>query len=164
MLLCVSILSCANGAGRVLAGLTDKTTMKRGYFLALAMSFMSLFHLLNFILGTQIFPLYFTTAGVGLAYGMVWGITPTICCECFGAENYGQNWGWFLLGPALATLIYNSIAGKIYELHAVEGSTECLGSKCYQGAFLFACVCSILGTVTALILAPRTASGKQREE
>ncbi|KAG0287400.1 hypothetical protein BGZ97_007103, partial [Linnemannia gamsii] len=48
---------------------------------------------------------------VGLGYGSVFGVAPTIVSEWFGVSNFGTNWGWISIAPAVGGQVFNLIFG-----------------------------------------------------
>ena len=103
--------------------------------------------------------LYLLVIGVGLGYGTVWSILPTCVSEIFGASSFGQNWGCMLMAPAAGALLFNSIAGAVYDSHS-GSSGVCEGFVCYKTSILIAVGSSIAAGIIAIPLVPRTFRGK----
>ncbi|KAF8939678.1 hypothetical protein BGZ47_008082 [Haplosporangium gracile] len=99
---------------------------------------------------------------VGLGYGSVFGVAPTIVSEWFGVSNFGTNWGWISIAPAIGGQVFNLIFGWLYDLEAVrEHTLECFGIECFHKSFVLGSLSSFLGVCVLLylsILARRPAS------
>lgn len=156
IVLLVLVLSLFNGAGRILMGLTDYLPLRRGLGFTAALLVMAGAQLYCAVFVTSIASYYVAIAMVGLAYGMLWCILPTLVSELFEVDNFGQNFGTFLLAPAVASLAFNSMAGKFYELQVDVGETDCVGTACYRSAFLAASGAALAGAVLSWSLIRKT--------
>ncbi|KAF9572988.1 hypothetical protein BGW38_008470, partial [Lunasporangiospora selenospora] len=68
------------------------------------------------------------SAFVGLGYGSVFGVAPTIVSEWFGVSHFGTNWGWISIAPALGGQVFSLIFGYLYDREAQhEHTLECFG-------------------------------------
>ena len=153
---CISFLSIANGVGRILMGFSDYSKLKRSYFLLIALSFMCLAQLLNALVATNVHVILYTAMVVGLAYGMIWSITPTLVSEIFDAGEFGLIWGWFGLAPTIGSVILNSIAGQIYESNTEKGSNDCFGKHCYFASFMINAGAALIGVIISILAIRRT--------
>lgn len=152
IVLLVLTLSLCNGAGRILMGLSDYLPIPRAGCFTLALGVMCIAQLSSAFIATSIPSLYFAVGLVGLGYGMLWCILPTLVSEMFEVDNFGQNFGTFQLGPAIASVLFNSMAGTLYELHTPLNDRDCIGTDCYRFAFITASAAAFLGGLISLSL------------
>lgn len=156
IVLLVLTLSFCNGAGRVLMGLSDYLAVPRGAGLTLALGVMCLGQLCNAFIATSIPRMYLPVALVGIGYGMIWCIVPTLVSEIFDVDSFGQNFGTFQLGPAIAGVMFNSMAGKLYEMQTVGSEIDCIGQNCFHSSFICAASAAFLGCLLSLLLIRKT--------
>jgi MFS family permease len=74
----------------------------------------------------------------GLAYGMLFGVYPSLVAHTFGVHGLSQNWGTMTLAPVISGNIFNLLYGRIYDGHSVvkEGKLVCeVGKECYSSAY-----------------------------
>ncbi|KAF4465596.1 mch1 monocarboxylate permease not transporting monocarboxylate [Fusarium albosuccineum] len=83
----------------------------------------------------------------GIAYGFLFGVSPSIVAEGFGIRGLSQNWGFLTMAPVISSNIFNIFYGKVYDRHSIvepDGERSCLeGLECYRSAYwvtLFACI------------------------
>ncbi|KAF9182867.1 hypothetical protein BGZ51_004382 [Haplosporangium sp. Z 767] len=90
---------------------------------------------------------------VGLGYGNIFGVAPTIVGEWFGVPNFGTNWGWISIAPAIGGQIFNLIFGSLYD-HKAQGeqTLECFGTECFHKSFLLGTCSSFLGVAVLIHL------------
>jgi len=85
----------------------------------------------------------------GLAYGMLFGVYPSLVAHCFGVHGLSQNWGTMTLAPVISGNIFNLLYGRIYDAHSIrngEGDMECLeGRACYSSAYWVTFGAAVLG-------------------
>jgi MFS family permease len=89
------------------------------------------------------------TIVVGLSYGGVFTLTPTIVSEWWGSKNIGRNWGWMAWAPAMGGLLFNSLFGYVFDLNSPTNPKDptrprrCKdGNACYmQALFLASSLC-----------------------
>ncbi|ANB15660.1 Mch1p [Sugiyamaella lignohabitans] len=70
----------------------------------------------------------------GFSYGALFTLYPTMVACVWGVKSFGTNWGLFILGPAIGSVIYGILFGAIYQ-RATSGLT-CAGNDCYEITFL----------------------------
>ena len=106
-----------------------------------------------------------------MAYGILFGVAPTLVAETFGVNGLSQNWGFMTLSPAFFGEIFNLIYGRIYDVHSIVrdgGVLECTeGLACYQGAYWVtfgACVTAMLVTFWCIKHRQATESKMQKLE
>lgn len=85
----------------------------------------------------------------GLAYGVFFGVYPTLIVETFGIAGLSQNWGTMTLAPIPFGNLFNLVYGRIYDGHSViggDGVRDCRdGLECYRSAYLVTTVASVVG-------------------
>ena len=89
----------------------------------------------------------------GLAYGILFGVYPSIVAETFGIHGLSQNWGILTLAPAVAGNTFNLFFGTVYDRHSTltpGGPLVCAGLGCYRPAYLMTFGASLLGVVISL--------------
>ncbi|KAF9276632.1 hypothetical protein BGZ68_009875 [Mortierella alpina] len=95
---------------------------------------------------------------VGLGYGSVYGVAPTIVSEWFGVASFGTNWGWMSIAPAVGGQFFNLVFGWLYDREAQhEHTLECFGVECFHNSFVLGACSSLLGVavLTYLYVATR---------
>lgn len=89
----------------------------------------------------------------GLAYGILFGVYPSIVAETFGIHGLSQNWGILTLAPAVAGNTFNLFYGSVYDHHSTvtpEGQRVCAGLECYRPAYLMTFGASVIGLCLSL--------------
>ncbi|TFY63639.1 hypothetical protein EVJ58_g3140 [Rhodofomes roseus] len=66
--------------------------------------------------------LWKASALLGLAYGCMFGLFPTICIEWFGLPHFSENWGFVSLAPMLGSNILSIAFGRNLDAHAPHSS------------------------------------------
>lgn len=148
----VSLLSVMSFSGRLTSGIGSdvivrRYTMSRFWCIFVA----SIFFILAQTAALTIThpPLLVLVSGLtGFAYGMLFGVYPSLVAHTFGVHGLSQNWGTMTLAPVISGNIFNLIYGAIYDAHSVvddkTGDRQCLqGKDCYQGAFSMTLIASI---------------------
>ncbi|GJJ69748.1 hypothetical protein EMPS_02096 [Entomortierella parvispora] len=94
---------------------------------------------------------------VGLGYGSVFGVAPTIVSEWFGVSNFGTNWGWISIAPAIGGQVFNLVFGSLYDREAQhEHTLECFGVECFHTSFALGAFSSFVGVATLIYLSMAT--------
>jgi hypothetical protein len=95
--------------------------------------------------------LVFVSGLTGLAYGLLFGVYPSLVAHTFGVNGLSTNWGTMTLAPVITGNIFNLVYGRIYDSHSIindDGHRECLeGLECYGAAYwvtFLAAVCAVL--------------------
>jgi len=92
----------------------------------------------------------FLVSGItGIAYGVLFGVFPTIISEAFGLHGMSQNWGTMTIGACVFSQIFNVSYGRIFDSHSnfePGKPAECLmGIDCYRNAYYITLLASIGG-------------------
>ncbi|KAF4971833.1 hypothetical protein FSARC_1436 [Fusarium sarcochroum] len=86
----------------------------------------------------------------GLAYGFLFGVSPSLVAETFGIRGLSQNWGFLTMAPVISSNIFNIFYGKVYDHHSVVGpggERSCLdGLECYRSAYWVTLISCCAGT------------------
>jgi MFS family permease len=86
----------------------------------------------------------------GLAYGFLFGVSPSLVAEMFGVRGLSQNWGFLTMAPVISSNIFNIFYGKIYDQHSVvgpDGERFCsVGLECYRSAYWVTLISCCAGT------------------
>ncbi len=150
----VSILSFCSFTGRLLSGIGSDvlvSRLNRSRFWCLFVS--GLIFCVTQIVATAVKdPHYLVLVSglTGLAYGILFGVYPSLVAHCFGVHGLSQNWGTMTLAPVVSGNVFNLLYGKIYDSHSVtndeEGHMECLlGNECYRSAYWVTFAAAVLG-------------------
>lgn len=148
----VSILSVMSFTGRLTSGIGSDILVRK-YNLS---RFWCVFAASIVFISAQVCALTITyptllvlVSGIsGFAYGMLFGVYPSLVAHTFGVHGLSQNWGTMTLAPVISGNIFNLIYGRIYDSHSVvddkTGDRECLeGQNCYSSAFWMTLVSSV---------------------
>lgn len=63
---------------------------------------------------------FLASASNGFSYGSCFTVTPTIVAAVWGLQNYGTNWGTFILGPSIGATFFGFIFAKVYQSNAAS--------------------------------------------
>ncbi|CEI65773.1 unnamed protein product [Fusarium venenatum] len=77
----------------------------------------------------------------GLAYGFLFGVSPSLVAETFGVGGLSQNWGFITMAPVFSSNVFNIFYGKIYDAHSVVD-----GLECYRSAYWVTLLSCCAGT------------------
>lgn len=149
----VSTLSVCSFSGRLLSGigsdiLVNKYNQSRYWCLFVSAL---LFAIAQFLAAFNEYPdlLFLVAAVTGIAYGMLFGVFPTLVASTFGVNGLSQNWGAMCLAPMISGNVFNLLYGKIFDAHSVvdeDGNRGCPeGRACYSKAYLLTWTASLFG-------------------
>ncbi|KAK5087072.1 hypothetical protein LTR05_004243 [Lithohypha guttulata] len=148
----VSVLSVMSFSGRLTSGIGSDVLIKRfsmsRFWCLLAASIVFILAQISALTITKPSLLVLVSGLSGFAYGMLFGVYPSLVAHTFGVHGLSQNWGTMTLAPVISGNIFNLIYGRIYDTHSVvdgeNGDRKCLeGKTCYQGAFWMTLVASL---------------------
>lgn len=145
----VGVISVASFVGRLSSGtLSDyfnsRYNVPRPTFL-LASAAMSLGAQVLGLSISDVGALWLVSLATGLAYGICYGLYPTIVSEAFGLNHFSQNWGLLAMAPVPVSYTLNMMFGALYDIKStiVDGHAVCtLGRDCYSQPFTFTTVIS----------------------
>ncbi|MCL2822243.1 MAG: MFS transporter [Firmicutes bacterium] len=138
-------ISFFNSAGRLLWGfLSDKLGRINTILILLAGSAA----LLMFVgLAAGHWTIYILMAAIGLFYGGILSIFPTLTAENFGTKNLATNYGFILLGFGGGAIVAGQVAG-IFANQAVQHNDV---NKMFP-AFIIGAVCAVAGIGLMVLL------------
>jgi MFS family permease len=98
--------------------------------------------------------LFFVSGLSGLAYGLLFGVFPSIVAETFGIRGLSQNWGFMTVAPVISSNVFNLLYGTIFDHHSVVepgGERVCHdGLECYRAAYGVTLVSCVVGVGVTL--------------
>jgi len=160
----VSIVSVTNCAGRFFIGMVadfvrNYLQRPRSFCITVVAAIFIVSQVTCYYVST-VENLWRASALLGLAYGCMFGLFPTICIEWFGLPHFSENWGFVSLAPMLGSNIFSLAFGRNLDAHAphapqsslaasssppprgildlarragLQGATQCLeGRACYR--------------------------------
>ncbi|CCX15005.1 Similar to Uncharacterized membrane protein YMR155W; acc. no. Q03795 [Pyronema omphalodes CBS 100304] len=159
----VSILSIGSFTGRMVSGISSDLLLRLynlpRLYLILLSSFLFFIAVLLAILITSPLYLFWVSSLNGLAYGMLFGVSPTIVSEAFGVNGLSTNWGAMTISCVIAGNVLNLLYGRVFDGNSQlgeEGRKVCLkGNGCYRGAYWGALVVTGLGAMVAVVMLGR---------
>lgn len=159
----VGLISIFSFVGRLLSGsvsdiLTERLRLQRLWMVFIASAVSLLAHVIMISSISNAYHLWMTSCLVGLAYGMTFGVFPTIVCDTFGILHFSKNWGFVAMSPVITVYIFNLVFGTIYDRNSFtsEGDSQLLhiqasvclkGTACYSEAFQITTLVSLLTLV-----------------
>lgn len=162
----VSITSIANCLGRIIFGTAadvakHRYDWRRSYFIVM-ISFTFIISQIVLYNVSSVQALWMASALLGLGYGGMFGLFPTIMIEWFGLGHFSQNWGFLCLSPVIAGNLFSLAFGRNLDEHSkpLEDITEQWrrgglpsdsGRQCLSGRLCY--VDSVKLTIVACIVA-----------
>lgn len=157
----VSTLSIASCVGRISIGLTADFVNHRGMRRVWCLSAVAVSFLVSQVVALQIQDikyLQYSALLVGISYGGVFGLMPTITIEWFGMAHLGENLGLISVSPIVAGNVFSMVFGRVFDAHSLHGEDGMLcleGARCYSASLYvttLACLCAL---ILALVAAKR---------
>ncbi|KIJ21223.1 hypothetical protein PAXINDRAFT_107124 [Paxillus involutus ATCC 200175] len=148
----VSTLSIGNFAGRILIGSISDVTRNRLHLpRAYCLCIVSCLFIISqaFAIGiSSVQSLWMASSLLGLAYGSLFGLCPTIVIEWFGLAHLSENWGYTSLAPFIGGNFFSLMFGRNLDAHAqLPSEHQCFdGRECYVDSLkvtMVACVVSL---------------------
>ncbi|KAJ7600744.1 major facilitator superfamily domain-containing protein [Mycena floridula] len=123
----VSTISVMNFSGRILLGLIsdfakNRLRIPRSHCLILV----SVLVLVSQIAASSVDhvrDLWIASALLGLGYGCVFALFPTVCIEWFGMPHFSENWGYVSLAPMVGGNIFSIAFGRNLDAHETMPSS-----------------------------------------
>ncbi|CAL1713245.1 unnamed protein product [Somion occarium] len=144
----VSTISITNCIGRIMIGVIADITKN---YLKLPRSFCISLVAALFVVSQAVLynvehvnNLWKASALLGLAYGSLFGLFPTITIEWFGLPHFSENWGFVSLSPMIGGNVFSIAFGQNLDAHAPseaspeDSSTSLLSSTLSTTSSLFA--------------------------
>ena len=141
----VTLLSLANGAGRVTAGYTSDLISKyfsKLQFLSFIAILMGISNIL-FAIGSPEY-LYLSLLFVGYLFGCTVSLLAVIVADTFGPKYISTNFGAVDSAPIFGSYIFvTGIVTLFYETNTVNelGEKSCIGASCFRKPFMINSVC-----------------------
>lgn len=135
----VSILALANTGGRLFWGMiSDKFGRYSALFFIYAIS-----AVMMYVLSTvgSFVPFLLVVCIIGLCFGGLLGIFPTVTADLFGLKNLGQNYGIMFFAFAAAAFIGPRLAAKVKEINGD-----------YSIAFIVTAIMGLIGVFLTLFV------------
>ncbi|KQK19342.1 hypothetical protein BRADI_1g47737v3 [Brachypodium distachyon] len=141
----LSLFSFCNFFGRLGGGaaseyLVRSWTVPRTALIVLTQVVM-IFTYLLFALGLPA-TLHVSVALLGICYGIQFSVMVSASSELFGLKHFGKIYNFIALGNPLGALLFNSLAGYVYDLEVEKqhaGTTDfdiaCHGPNCFRLTF-----------------------------
>ncbi|KAI6675299.1 hypothetical protein NL676_003205 [Syzygium grande] len=158
----VSLLSIWNFLGRFGAGyVSDVLLYKRGFTRPFLMAFTLLIMTVGHIIIASGFSgnLYVGSVLVGVCYGCLWSLMPTITSEIFGIGHMGTIFNTIAIGSPVGSYILSvRVIGYIYDEEAMGEDNSCYGTHCFMLSFFIVASVAFFGFLVVLVLFFRTRS------
>ncbi|KAH7927046.1 MFS general substrate transporter [Leucogyrophana mollusca] len=126
----VSILSVGNCAGRILIGIiSDFARVRLHLPRAYCLCIVSTLFIISQIAAINVYDvayLWRASGLLGVAYGSLFGICPTIIIEWFGLAHLSENWGYASLSPLVGGNLFSLMFGRNLDAHAPSDDTHSL--------------------------------------
>ena len=165
--LLATLFSVHNAAGRLGFGyVMDRLGHRfpRAAFLCVAATLMACTQLF-LALSTQAM-LYAAIVLLGIAYGGLFCILPTMCSEYFGLRRFGTFWGVLAVAPALGSVVFGTlVAGMSFTNRAHRddnGKLVCSGEHCFRSSLFVNFFACCLACLFALLSLRRAISARAR--
>ena len=101
--------------------------------------------------------LYIGSILVGICYGSLWSLMPTITSEIFGVRHMGTIFNAIGLACPIGSYIFSvRVVGYIYDMQATGEDHSCFGTHCFMLSFLIMASLALLGCLAAIALFFRT--------
>ncbi|PVH92949.1 MFS general substrate transporter [Periconia macrospinosa] len=155
-LLHVSIISLCSFLGRLSSGIgsdiiVKKLGMSRFWCVAISATVFMLAQVCAIRIEDPHY-LWAVSGLCGLAYGILFGVLPSLVVDAFGPDGFAVNWGVMTLAPVISGNVFNLFYGAVYDSYSEiqpSGERNCdEGLICYRAAYYVTLVSSILGLVT----------------
>ncbi|KAI9296457.1 MFS general substrate transporter [Neoconidiobolus thromboides FSU 785] len=156
----VSVFSILNCLSRLLFAtssdyLAYHFKVKRTYFLLSSAIILAISQLISGYAG--IHQIVICSSIMGIGYGFMFAVAPTLTSVWFGTIRFGINWGWLNIGPALGGQLFSLLFGLIYDSN-LSSSSELIcnkGNLCYRSSFLITSFFCIVAGLLSIVLIKR---------
>ncbi|EJD00756.1 MFS general substrate transporter [Fomitiporia mediterranea MF3/22] len=117
----VSIISLANFIGRILSGVgADLVKNGLGAPRTYCICVVAMLFVISQVIATHVEnvrSLWQASALLGIAYGGMFGLFPTIVIEWFGLTHFSENWGFVSLSPLVGGNLFSLAFGRNLDAH-----------------------------------------------
>ncbi|KAJ7235305.1 major facilitator superfamily domain-containing protein [Mycena haematopus] len=174
----VSTISVMNFAGRIIIGLISDSVKNRfGFPRSYSLMLVSSLFFSSQLLAAQISDvtdLWKASALVGLSYGTIFGIFPTVCIEFFGLAHFSENWGFLSLSPLVGGNLFSIAFGRNLDAHDPGETTTAVAAavavrasvrQCLEGRSCYVATLGLTSAATfAAILLSALAAWRERRK
>lgn len=161
----VTLLSITNSLARLVVGwLSDvfltRDVMSRPTLLFLTQIFMVVtqvyFALITVDAIGNAVPLFYPgVILLGIAYGSLFSVTPTLIGELLGHKHFASHWSVQGFAPAISSVLVSTVlAGHLYD-NAADGASDCYGWDCYGWTLIISSVLAAVGVLLCAVQAVR---------
>ncbi|TEB28962.1 MFS general substrate transporter [Coprinellus micaceus] len=111
----VSSISLMNCAGRIVIGVIsdfakNRFDIPRSYCLVVVSIVACISQLITAHVD-NVADLWIASSALGLGYGAVFSLLPTVCLEWFGMPHFSENWGYLSLSPMIGGNLFSLVFG-----------------------------------------------------
>ncbi len=161
----VALFSSVNTLGRLGFGfLSDRlqTRVSRPFWLVISIGTLMGCNL--GFMGTNLPGFYPLMIAMGLAYGGLFAVVPSVVADSYGEKNFGLFYGILVMAPAFGSLLFSTLtAGGLADKFAADNfiaviggdgdvTRQCIGPNCYLFSFVTFVCCQAVALVAALVL------------
>ncbi|PFH50680.1 hypothetical protein AMATHDRAFT_60672 [Amanita thiersii Skay4041] len=90
--------------------------------------------------------------GVGMSYGAVFTVLPSIVSAIWGIESFGRNFGLLMFAPFMGTPFFSYIYAFIAQSNKPADSNICYGRGCWQATFWIGHAVSLMAVSISITL------------
>ncbi len=161
----VALFSSVNTLGRLGFGfLSDRLQERVSREFWLLVSLSTLIVCNAGFTGTNLVGFYPLVIAMGLAYGGLFAVVPSVVADSYGEKNFGLFYGILVAAPACGSLLFSTLtAGGLADRFAADSfvliiggdgdlTKQCIGSSCYLFSFIIFITCQVLAWIAALVL------------
>jgi len=141
----VLVLSACNSGGRLLWGIICDKIGRINTIIILLTASGALFLLVGLAMGTWV--IFVMAALIGLMYGGILSVFPTLTAETFGSKNMATNYGFVLLGFGIGAIASSQIGGIFANRARYYGNANYMFY-----AFIIGAACAAVGIGLMVIL------------
>ncbi|KAK2999211.1 hypothetical protein RJ639_023738 [Escallonia herrerae] len=156
----VSLWSIWNFLGRFGGGyISDIFLHTRGWARPVFMTLMLAIMTAGHVIIASGFPgnLYTGSVIVGVCYGSLWSLMPTISSEIFGVRHMGTIFNTIAIASPIGSYVLSvRVIGCIYDKEASGEGNSCTGTQCFMLSFFIFASVTLFGFLISLILVFRT--------
>ncbi|KAJ6532432.1 major facilitator superfamily domain-containing protein [Mycena capillaripes] len=156
----VSTISIMNFAGRIIIGLiSDNIKNRFGFPRSYSLVLVSSLFFCSQLFAAQIVDvtdLWKASALVGLSYGTIFGLLPTVCIEFFGLLHFSENLGFLSLSPIVGGNLFSIAFGRNLDAHeqgesaaaaaAAAAAPHAAAHRCLEGRSCYVATLGLTGT------------------
>ncbi|KAF9456515.1 MFS general substrate transporter [Collybia nuda] len=89
------------------------------------------------------------SVGVGISYGAIFTILPSIISAVWGGRNFGRNFGMMTYAPFVGTPLFSYLYAFVSAANS-QGKAICEGSLCWRATFWVSCAACLLASYSTI--------------